>query len=210
MFKNKPLFITFEGIEGSGKSFHSKLLYKKLKKLNLPVVYIREPGGNSNAEAIRKVLLSGKKNKFDKTTDALLILAARNENILHNIKPNLKKNKIIICDRFVDSTLAYQVNGFGVNKTMINSVHKEILGSIKVNFTFVLNINLQISKKRILLKKDINRYDKFTPSFYNKVQKSFLLNAKKNKKRYMIIDTSKNIKEVEKIIFEKILLLLKK
>ena len=61
MFKNKPLFITFEGIEGSGKSFHSKLLYKKLKKLNLPVVYIREPGGNSNAEAIRKVLLSGKK-----------------------------------------------------------------------------------------------------------------------------------------------------
>jgi len=181
MFKNKPLFITFEGIEGSGKSFHSKLLYKKLKKLNLPVVYIREPGGNSNAEAIRKVLLSGKKNKFDKTTDALLILAARNENILHNIKPNLKKNKIIICDRFVDSTLAYQVNGFGVNKTMINSVHKEILGSIKVNFTFVLNINLQISKKRILLKKDINRYDKFTPSFYNKVQKSFLLNAKKNK-----------------------------
>ena len=151
-----------------------------------------------------------KKNKFDKTTDALLILAARNENILHNIKPNLKKNKIIICDRFVDSTLAYQVNGFGVNKTMINSVHKEILGSIKVNFTFVLNINLQISKKRILLKKDINRYDKFTPSFYNKVQKSFLLNAKKNKKRYMIIDTSKNIKEVEKIIFEKILLLLKK
>ena len=93
--------------------------------------------------------------------------------------------------------------------TLINK-HLLLSGSLTFDNWSPININLQISKKRILLKKDINRYDKFTPSFYNKVQKSFLLNAKKNKKRYMIIDTSKNIKEVEKIIFEKILLLLKK
>ena len=210
MFKNKPLFLTFEGIEGSGKSFHSRLLYKKLKKLNIPTIYIREPGGNSNAELIRKVLLSSKANKFDKTTDALLILAARNENILGNIKPNLKKNRIIICDRFVDSTIAYQVNGFGVKKRLIDAVHREILGSIRPNFTFVLNINLQISKKRISSKKNINRYDKFKSNFYATVQKSFLKSAKKNKKKYMIIDTSNKIKDVEDIILKKVLFLIKK
>ena len=93
MFKKKSLFVTFEGIEGSGKSFQSKKLFKKLKSIGYPVVYTREPGGSLSAEQIRKVILSGSKNKFLSTTDTLLYLAARNEHVNKLIRPSMvKKN----------------------------------------------------------------------------------------------------------------------
>ena len=116
MRKKKPFFITFEGIEGSGKSYQSKKLYKKLRRMNLAAVYTREPGGTNSAEKIRKVILDDyfhlkSKEKFNKYTDTLLYLAARNEHIDGKIKPDLKKRKIVICDRFIDSTFAYQVYG---------------------------------------------------------------------------------------------------
>ena len=123
MFK-KPLLITFEGIEGSGKSYHSKRLFSKAAKMNLPVMYTREPGGAKSAEQIRKLILNGNKNKFDKFTDALLYLAARNENFKKKILPSLKNKKIIICDRFVDSTIAYQTYGYGINKKIINLIER--------------------------------------------------------------------------------------
>ena len=102
MYKKKAIFITFEGIEGSGKSYHSRLLFLKLKKMNLPVVLTREPGGTKGAEEIRKVILNGKINKFDKITDTFLYIAARNENLKKKIFPELSKKRIVICDRFID------------------------------------------------------------------------------------------------------------
>ena len=111
MYKKKFIFITFEGIEGSGKSFQSKKLYKKLKRKGLSVIHTREPGGSNSAEEIRKLILNGAKNKFHILTDTLLYLAARNEHIRNKIQPALKKREIVICDRFTDSTLAYQVYG---------------------------------------------------------------------------------------------------
>ena len=133
MYKKKSLFVTFEGIEGSGKSYQCQKLYKNLKKKNIPVVLTREPGGTNSAEKIREIILKDYfhpdlKEKFNKNTDTLLYLAARNEHITNKIKPSLKSNKIVICDRFTDSTLAYQVYGKGVNKNLVNSVHKYILG----------------------------------------------------------------------------------
>jgi|TARA_Y100000815_G_C13312319_1_gene489037 dTMP kinase len=210
MYKKKSLFVTFEGIEGSGKSYQSRKLYKNLKKKNISVILTREPGGTKSAEKIRRVILDDyfhhdSKEKFNKNTDTLLYLAARNEHIENKIKPAISKKKIVICDRFVDSTLAYQVYGKGVNKKLVNSVHKYILGNIKPDLTFILKVKISKALQRLKNRKRKNRYDKFSKNFYIKVQNAFLKLARKNKKRYFVLDNSKDSNVIEKIILKKFL-----
>ena len=200
MFNKKP-FIVFEGIEGSGKSYHSKKIINYLKKNKITYLYLREPGGSKNAEVIRKLILTTKNKTFNSVTDALLYLAARNENFLSNIKPNFHK-KIIICDRFVDSTLAYQCYGSGVDKNIIDLINKYILKKIKPDFTFLMKINVNESIKRINTRSKTNRYDNLKKKFYKKVQNGFLKISNNNKK-YMIINSKKDIKYNEKIILDK-------
>ena len=210
MYKKKSLFVTFEGIEGSGKSYQSRKLYKNLKKRNISAILTREPGGTKSAEKIRRVILDDyfhhdSKEKFNKNTDTLLYLAARNEHIENKIKPAISKKKIVICDRFVDSTLAYQVYGKGVNKKLVNSVHKYILGNIKPDLTFILKVKISKALQRLKNRKRKNRYDKFSKNFYIKVQNAFLKIARKNKKRYFVLDNSKDSNVIEKIILKKFL-----
>ena len=205
MYKQKPFFIVFEGVEGCGKSFQSRKLFNNLKKKNLSTIITREPGGTKSAELIRNLILKdyfnkSKKDKFDKYTDTLLYLAARNEHIKNKIKPALEKKKIVICDRFTDSTIAYQVHGKQVNQNFITNIHKVILKGIKPNLTFVLKVSSKVSKKRLLKRKTKNRYDNFSQKFYDKAQRSFLKIAK-NKRNYFILDSSKNDKVLEKKIF---------
>ena len=207
MYKKK-IFIVFEGIEGSGKSSHSLSLVKKLKSLKVPCVYLREPGGTKEAECIRNFLLKNENKKFNSLTDTLLYLAARNENFLRKIKPFYKK-KIIICDRFVDSTLAYQHYGLGVKKHFINFINKEIMGTIKPDYTFLMYLNVNKSILRISKRKIINRYDKFKKSFYKKVQNGFLKISNKNKSKYMIINSSNKFKTNQTIIFHQVKKLIK-
>ena len=159
MFKKK-VFIVFEGIEGSGKTAHSKFLSNRLKNFKIPHIYLREPGGSINSERIRNFILKKENKQFHPVTDTLLYLAARNENFLKNIKPFYKK-KMIICDRFTDSTLAYQHYGFGVEKDIINFMNKKILGFVKPDFTFLMNISVNKSLSRISGRKKKKRYDKF-------------------------------------------------
>ena len=206
MLKKKPFFIVFEGIEGSGKSYQSKKLFNKLKKKNLPTILTREPGGTLSAELIRNLILKDyfnktQKEKFDKYTDTLLYLAARNEHVKNKIKPALSKKKIVICDRFIDSTIAYQVYGKKVNLKFINDIHKIILGNLKPNITFVLKVSHKSSKKRLLKRKKKDRYDNFSQSFYEKAQNSFLRIARQ-KKNYFVLESSKNDSFLEKKIFE--------
>ncbi len=206
MFKQKPLFIVFEGVEGCGKSFQSKRLFQKLKKNKMKSILTREPGGTKSAELIRNLILKdyfnkSKKEKFDKYTDTLLYLAARNEHIKTKINPALKKKYIVICDRFVDSTIAYQVYGKKVKPEFIKKIHNVILGNLKPNITFVLKVNPRSSKRRLLKRKSKNRYDNFSQSFYSKAQKTFLKIAK-NKKNYFIFDSSKNDDQIENKIFQ--------
>jgi len=215
MYNKKSLFITFEGVEGSGKSYQSKKLYKNLKKLKIFSILTREPGGTSSAEKIRELILKDyfhpeSKEKFNKYTDTLLYLAARNEHIENKIKPALKKKKIVICDRFIDSTTAYQIYGKGVNKHFINSIHKHILKGLKPDLTFILISNISKAFKRMNKRKSKNRYDKFSANFYKKVQKAFVKIGKSNMKRYVILDNSKDSPEIEKIILKKIIKLLNK
>ncbi len=201
----KPV-IVFEGIEGSGKTYHSNLVAKYLKKKKINFVKFREPGGSQNSEKIRKLVLS-KDSNFDKYTDLLLYLAARNENIT-GLKKHYKKT-IIIIDRFVDSTIAYQHYGLGVDLSLIENLNNYFLKSFKVNFTFLNIVNKENMKKRLNLRKNLNRYDKFKYIFYDKVQKGYLKIAKKNVKKYQIIDSNLDISVNEKLIIDKIKKLIK-
>ena len=205
MYKKKPFFIVFEGIEGCGKSYQSKKLFKKLKKNKIDTILTREPGGTKSSELIRNLILKdyfNKENtdKFDKYTDTLLYLAARNEHIKNKIKPALLKKKVVICDRFTDSTIAYQVYGKKVDINFINNIHKKILGKIKPDLVFILKVSSKSSRLRLKKRKSRNRYDNFAQSFYTKAQKSFLKIAK-NRKNYFILDSSSNDGALEKKIF---------
>ena len=205
MFKKKPFFIVFEGVEGCGKSYQSKKLFNKLKKNKIKSILTREPGGTKSSELIRNLILKdyfnkNTKDKFDKYTDTLLYLAARNEHIINKIKPALEKKKVVICDRFTDSTLAYQVYGKKVDINFINNIHKKILQNIKPNLVIVLKVSTKSSRKRLKKRKTRNRYDNFAQSFYSKAQKSFIRIAK-NKKNYFIFDSSYNDNTLEDKIF---------
>ena len=186
----KPV-IVFEGIEGSGKSFHIANFAKYLKKKKINFIKVREPGGCINSEKIRKLILNRKSN-FNRTTDLLLYLSARNENIEQLKK--FYKNKVILIDRFIDSTIAYQHYGFGVNLKLINFINNFILKDFTVDYTFLNIVNKKNMIKRLKIRKSLNRYDKFNNNFYQKVQKGFLKLANKNKKKYKIIDSNLDIK----------------
>ncbi len=202
MFK-KPV-IVFEGIEGSGKSYHINNISNYLKKRGIDHIKLREPGGSPNSEKIRKLILNNK-STFNKNTDLLLYLASRSENIKH-IKKFYKK-KIILIDRFVDSTIAYQHYGFGINLNLIKKMNEHLLENIKVNFTFLNIVNQNNMTKRLKLRKKLNRYDRFNKSFYKKVQNGYLKVVKK--KGYQIIDSNLDIKFNEKLIIKKVEKLLK-
>tara|TARA_B100000795_G_scaffold65366_1_gene44396 strand:+ start:592 stop:1203 length:612 start_codon:yes stop_codon:yes gene_type:complete len=198
---SKKLIIVFEGIEGTGKSHHLNNVLKYLKKKKKKFIQIREPGGSNNSEKIRKVILNNK-STFNKYTDLLLYLSARSENI-ELIKKNIGK-KIILIDRFTDSTVAYQHYGMGVNLKFIKNINDFLLKDIKVNFTFLNTVNLKNMNLRLRKRKILNRYDKFNNNFYNKVQKGFISILKRNPKKYMKINSNLDIKYNEKIILDKI------
>jgi len=204
MYK-KPI-IVFEGIEGSGKSHHIKKVANYLKRKKISFLLLREPGGNPNSEKIRRLILN-RDSKFNKKTDLLLYFSSRSENI-SILKKNYNK-KIILIDRFIDSTIAYQHYGMGLSLSLINTINNYLLDGLKVNHTFLNIVNNKNMIKRLKKRKKLNRYDKFNNIFYNKVQKGFLKISKKNIKKYSIIDSNLDIKKNEISIINKIKRLLK-
>ena len=197
----KPI-IVFEGIEGSGKTFHLNNIARYLKKKRISFIKIREPGGNYNSEKIRKLILN-KNSNFNPTTDLLLYLAARNENINIIIKKYFKK-KVILIDRFVDSTTAYQHYGMGVNLNLIKNINKVILKGIKVDFTFLNYVSNKNMKKRLLKRKNLNRYDRFNMKFYQKVQSGYFKISEQKKTKYFLVNSNLSIVENKKNIIKKI------
>ena len=199
------LLITFEGGEGTGKSTQSKLLYDYLKSKTKDVILTREPGGCTESENIRNLLVKGNINKWDPITESLLHNAARREHIKNIIKPALLKNKIVICDRYIDSTMAYQGIGQGVNLNFLNILSKEITENIIANITFIFDIDPDISLKRAKKrdKNTNNRYENFDLSFHKNIRNYFksLINTNK---RYILIDASNSIEEIHLKILKSI------
>ena len=198
---SKNPIIVFEGIEGSGKSHHIKKVSNFLDKKKIKYIKIREPGGSLNSEKIRKLILN-KKSNFNVKTDLLLYLAARSENI--NLIIKSYKKKIILIDRFTDSTIAYQHYGMGVDLKFIKTINNFLLKNIRVNFTFLNIVNKKNLFQRLRKRKSLNRYDQFDMNFYNKVQQGYLKLAKLNKKSYKIIDSNLDIKKNEDIIINQL------
>ena len=196
----KPI-IVFEGIEGTGKSHHIKNVVNYLKRKKIKFIQIREPGGSENSEKIRSLILNNK-STFNKETDLLLYLAARSENI-NTIEKNVGK-RIILIDRFTDSTIAYQHYGMGIDLKFIQNINNYILKNVKVDFTFLNTVSLTNMKKRLRLRKKLNRYDKFNSKFYEKVQNGFIKIFKKNQKKYIKINSNLDININENIILNKI------
>jgi len=199
---SKNPIIVFEGIEASGKSLHIKNVANYLKKRNKKFIKLREPGGCSNSEKIRKLILSNK-STFNKITDLLLYFAARSENIEKTIMKN-KGKKIILIDRFIDSTLAYQHYGMGINLNLIKIINKFLLKKIKINFTFLNLVNEKNMKLRLSKRKSLNKYDKYKILFYKKVQSGFINIANKQKNKYLKVNSNLEINHNKKLIINKI------
>jgi len=202
---SKKIVIAFEGIEGSGKTFHLNIVSKYFKKKGIKHIKLREPGGSLNSEKIRKLILD-KKSNFKKNTDLLLYLASRSENIEYLKK--FHKKKIILLDRFTDSTIAYQHYGMGVNLKILKKINNYILKNFQVDFTFLNIVDKKNMGIRLKKRRTLNRYDKFRDTFYNKVQNGFL-KISKNKKRYLIINSNLSKKTNKDIIINKINKLIK-
>ena len=202
---NKPV-VVFEGIECSGKSLHVKNICKFLKKKGIPYICLREPGGSKNSEIIRKLILN-KKSNFNRYTDLFLYSASRSENIKELKK--FHKKRVIIIDRFTDSTIAYQHFGLGVDLNLIKKINNVILNDFKIDFTFLNVVNEKNMLQRLKKRNKLNRYDTFNVKFYKKVQKGFLTLAKKKPNKYKIINSNLDMKINKDIILKKISELIK-
>lgn len=176
------MFITFEGIDGSGKTTQSKLLVDYFRQTygKNSVVLTREPGGTDFAEKIRNVLLV---NNIDPISELLLFVSTRCEHVKKLILPALEEGKIVICDRFIDSTIAYQGYGFGVSLELIRKLH-ELVGIKYPDITFILDIDVNVGLSRA---EDKNKYEEMSINFYNKVRKGFQEIAAKDPDRCCII-----------------------
>lgn len=192
-------FITFEGIEGCGKSTQAKKLHEFLLSQNKSTILTREPGGTIAGEKIREILIDEKIEKLEIKTELFLNFAARLEHVEKLIKPALVENKIVISDRFYDSTYAYQGSAFGLDEQLIDDVKKMTIGDFTPDMTFLIDVPVEVAFARIEGRADNNRYEKLELDFHHRVRKGFLEMAKKNS-RIKIIDGTKSPKE----IFDKI------
>ena len=205
----KPFFICFEGVEGSGKSTQAKLLYKFIKKnITKNVILTREPGGTLFSEKIRNLILD-KKTNISTLTEFFLLMAARNEHIISKINFYLKKNFIIICDRFFYSTLAYQHYLEGMDKKFIFSIQEKIYKKIHPDITFLIDLNNKESKIRISNRsKKTNRFDKLSSYHFNKIRNGFIKISKTYKNKIVLIKGSRSLIEIQNEINKKTLKIL--
>jgi dTMP kinase len=209
----KARFISFEGGEGGGKTTQIKLLTHALNAAGIDTLQTREPGGSPGAESIRSLLVQGEPDRWDPLTETLLHFAARRDHLTQVILPALKKGQWVLTDRFADSTMAYQGYGHGVNKKAIHSLYQFVAGSRQPDMTIILDLppkdGLSRSKereeKKITQKED--RYERMGVDFHERLRDGFLDIARKNRKRCIVIDTTRGIDDIEqdirRLVFEK-------
>ena len=200
MFKGK--FITIEGCEGTGKSTQIKLLEKKLKK-RIKIKATREPGGSFGAEDIRKLIFKSKKQNWSPITEALLHISARSDHLEKLIKPNLQKGSWVICDRFRDSTIAYQGYGNGLKLDVLEIMQDSIFNKFHADLTIILDMDVKKFLNRVKKRKSgIQKYEKMNINFHKKIKNGFLEIAKKNKKRCIVLNADEDSITINKKILQ--------
>lgn len=201
------LFITLEGPEGSGKTSAIKIVKDRLESLGYQIEMTREPGGTLISEQIREVILDKKNTMMDPRTEALLYAASRRQHLVEKIWPSLKQGKIVFCDRYLDSSLAYQGYARGLGIQEILNVNNYATEGTFPDITFLFDIDPKIGLERINKNKDreVNRLDEEKLSFHQKVREGYLLLSKKFPDRYIVLDASKPLEEVSSKVFEEII-----
>lgn len=192
------MFITFEGPEGSGKSSVLNFVYEKLLSNNYNVIKTREPGGTLISEQIRNIILDKKNTNLDPKSEALLYAAARRQHLIEKIWPSLKEGKTVLCDRYLDSSLAYQGGARGIGVEEILKINNFATDNTFPDLTILFDIDPSLGLTRIKnnSKREINRLDLEQLSFHNKVRETFLKLSKLYPKRYIVIDASKDFNVV--------------
>ena len=198
-------FITFEGIEGAGKSTQAKRLAEYLKKENKKVKLTREPGGTKLGQEIRKILLTPTDENFPPIAELFLYEADRNIHIHNVIKPFKEKGYYVISDRFIDSTLAYQGYARGLDINLIKELNRLAIQNVIPNITFLIDIPVEEGLNRIKRTRDMDRIEQEDIDFHKRLRDGFLKIAKDNPERIVVIDGMQNPDK----IFEQILTVLK-
>ena len=192
-------FITFEGGEGTGKSTHIKLLAERLKPQIRELLVTREPGGTPEAEAARALLVSGEAGRWTATAEALLNYAARESHLTQAIRPALQRGGLVLCDRFMDSTRAYQGYAADCPMSLIDALEEIIVGTTRPNLTLVFDLDPQMGLSRAKGRKGVggeDRYERKGMAFHQRVREGFLEIARLDPRRCRIVDASEEVETV--------------
>ena len=197
------LFITFEGGEGCGKSLQSRVLYRKLTQLAIPAILIHEPGGTPLGERVRSLLKQACETPMSPLTELLLFNASRSQLVAEVIQPALKGGKVILCDRFADSTIAYQSYGRGLDLDTVKEVNRIACQGLKPDLTFLLDVvpELGLSRK---MKGFSDRFEKENLAFHQKVREGFLKIASEDPQRWVVIDSALSRTKISGLIWERV------
>lgn len=206
------MFITFEGGEGAGKSTAIKKIVEKLQKEGREIVLTREPGGTPIGEEIRSIILDKKNTDMDVRTEALLYVASRRQHIVQKIIPSLKEGKMVLCDRFLDSSLAYQGYARGIGIDKVYEMNQFATEGVEPDLTLFFDLDPEEGLRRIAANnnREVNRLDVEKLSFHQKVREGFLLLAKKFPHRFVVIDASQNAQKVFEDAYKEIENILKR
>jgi dTMP kinase len=202
------LFITFEGGEGCGKSLQSRSLYRKLAKRSVPVILVHEPGGTPLGQKIRSILKQASETPISPLAELLLFNASRCQLVKDIIQPALKEDMVVICDRFSDSTLAYQSYGRGLDLSMVKELNQRAAQGVKPDLTFLLDVppEVGLSRKRAGVN---DRFERETLAFHERVRQGFLDLVSEDPLRWVVIDSLSSRSQIAKIVWEKVSTLIK-
>lgn len=204
--EKKGVFISFEGIDGSGKTVQCNALSRRLKKEGYQVMCVREPGGTSISEKIRLILLDQDHHVMDAMTELFLYEAARSQLLIERIRPALKRGEIVLCDRFIDSTIAYQGFGRRLSLNMIYGIHNKICGQAIPDRTFILHIPWEEScRRRFLDQKNSDRMENEESQFFRRIIEGYETIAKEESNRVKLVDGMKPAGEIEEEVFNQVM-----
>lgn len=194
-------FITFEGGEGTGKSTQARRLAERLRAAGLEVVVTREPGGSPGAEAIRKLVLEGSADRWSPVTETLLMYAARADHLERTIRPALAEGAWVVCDRFIDSTRAYQGAGGNAPAALIEALEREVVGSDRPDLTLVLDLEVEAGLARAVGRDALDRFESMDIGFHHRLRQGFLDIARADPERCQVIAAGGSPDEVGVLVW---------